>query len=91
MDCSMGGWVQSLGLSKALAGSGFYTAIYVLRLKFALCAHPFCPKLLKYGSMHLGLVLNLLHFFPDLGALYALGGAPNFYEIHPGLVIFTGN
>jgi hypothetical protein len=24
---------------------------------------------------------NLLHFLPDLGALYALRHAPNFYEI----------
>jgi hypothetical protein len=28
-------------------------------------------------------VLNLLHFLPDLGALYALHPTPNFYEIHP--------
>jgi hypothetical protein len=26
---------------------------------------------------------NLLHFLPDLDALYALRRAPNFYEIHP--------
>jgi hypothetical protein len=24
-----------------------------------------------------------MHFLPDLGVLYALGRAPNFYEIHP--------
>jgi hypothetical protein len=29
---------------------------------------------------------NLLHFLPDLAALYALHRAPNFYEIHPSLV-----
>jgi hypothetical protein len=33
--------------------------------------------------MHLSLALNLLHFFPDLSALYALRHTPNFYEIHP--------
>jgi hypothetical protein len=33
--------------------------------------------------MHLGLALNLLYFLPDLGALYALGRAPNFYDVHP--------
>jgi hypothetical protein len=26
---------------------------------------------------------NLLHFLPELGALYALRSAPSFYEIHP--------
>jgi hypothetical protein len=33
--------------------------------------------------MHLRLALNLQHFLLDLGALYALHLAPNFYEIHP--------
>jgi hypothetical protein len=33
--------------------------------------------------MHSHLALNLLHFHPDLGAVYALRHAPNFYEIHP--------
>jgi hypothetical protein len=33
--------------------------------------------------MHLRLIPNLLHFLPDLDALYALCCAPNFYEIHP--------
>jgi hypothetical protein len=33
--------------------------------------------------MYLRLTLNLLHFLPYLGALYALLLAPNFYEIHP--------
>jgi hypothetical protein len=35
------------------------------------------------GVMHLKFALNLLHFLPDLGALYALPRAPNFYEIQP--------
>jgi hypothetical protein len=26
---------------------------------------------------------NFLHFLQDLGELYALHRAPNFYEIHP--------
>jgi hypothetical protein len=29
--------------------------------------------------MNLHLALNLLHFLPDLGVLYALGHAPNFF------------
>ena len=33
--------------------------------------------------MHLRHVLNLVYFLSDLGALYALHHAPNFYEIHP--------
>jgi hypothetical protein len=33
--------------------------------------------------MYLRLTPNLLHFLPDLDALYPLGRAPNFYEIHP--------
>jgi hypothetical protein len=33
--------------------------------------------------MYLRLTPNLLHFPPDLDALYALRRAPNFYEIHP--------
>jgi hypothetical protein len=33
--------------------------------------------------MHLRLVLNLLHFLPDVGALYALRSTLTFYEIHP--------
>jgi hypothetical protein len=32
--------------------------------------------------MHLCIVLNLLHFLPGFGALYALRRVPNFYEIH---------
>jgi hypothetical protein len=32
--------------------------------------------------MYLRLMPNLLHFLPDLGALYTLYHAPNFYEIH---------
>jgi hypothetical protein len=35
--------------------------------------------------MHLRLALNLFHFLPDLGALYTLRCAPNFYEIDPWL------
>jgi hypothetical protein len=37
--------------------------------------------------MHLRLALKLLHFLPDLGELYALRFAPNFYEIHPWRVV----
>jgi hypothetical protein len=33
--------------------------------------------------MYMRLSPNLLHFLPDLGALYALRRSPNFYEIHP--------
>jgi hypothetical protein len=33
--------------------------------------------------MYLRLTPNLLHFLPDLDAIYALRRAPNFYEIHP--------
>jgi hypothetical protein len=36
--------------------------------------------------MQLRLLLNLLHFLSNLGALYALRRAPNFYEIHPLLM-----
>jgi hypothetical protein len=32
--------------------------------------------------MDLWIALNLLHFLPDLGAVYALRRLPNFYEIH---------
>jgi hypothetical protein len=32
--------------------------------------------------MYLRLTPNLMPFVPDLGALYALRHAPNFYEIH---------
>jgi hypothetical protein len=62
---------------------GFHKEIYTLRLQFALCAHLFCWNLLSLGIIALRLVLNLLHFLPSLGALYALRHAPNFYEIHP--------
>jgi hypothetical protein len=65
---------------------GFYKTIYSLRLKFTLYVHPFCINfLLKYDIIHLHLELNLLHFLPDKGALYALRRAPNFHEIHPSL------
>jgi hypothetical protein len=37
--------------------------------------------------MYLRLMPNLLHFLPDLNALYSLRHAPNFYEIHPWLCI----
>jgi hypothetical protein len=33
--------------------------------------------------MHLRLALNLLQFLPDLGMLFALRHAPDYYEIHP--------
>jgi hypothetical protein len=33
--------------------------------------------------MHFPLELNLLHFLPDFGALYAFRRAPNFSETHP--------
>jgi hypothetical protein len=39
--------------------------------------------------MYLGLTPNLLHFFPDVCALYALRCAPNFYEIHPKSLQWT--
>ncbi len=58
-----------------------HEAVYAFRLKFLLCAYPF-STLLYFGIMHLCLALNLLHFLPDLGALYALRCAPIFYEIH---------
>jgi hypothetical protein len=32
-----------------------------------------------------------LYFLPDLGALYALRRAPNFYEIHPRTHISEGS
>jgi hypothetical protein len=35
--------------------------------------------------MHLHLALNILHFLPDLGALFTLRLAPTFCEIHPVL------
>jgi hypothetical protein len=35
---------------------------------------------LKFGIMNLRLALNLLHFFPDLGALYALNIHPTFIK-----------
>jgi hypothetical protein len=41
--------------------------------------------------MYLRLTPNLLHFLPDLDALYALRPTPNFYEIHPrGVKTFIG-
>jgi hypothetical protein len=33
--------------------------------------------------MYLCLTPNLFHFLPDLGALYTLRHAPNYYEMHP--------
>jgi hypothetical protein len=66
---------------------GFHKAIYALRLKSALCAHPFSPNLLYFGIMHLPLAINLFHFLPDLGALYALCHVSNFYEIDPWWVV----
>jgi hypothetical protein len=74
----------SYKLSTQISWSGFHKAIYTLRLKIALCAHPFSTNLLSSDIMHLHLVLNLLHFLTDLGVLYALRHVPNFYEIHPG-------
>jgi hypothetical protein len=65
---------------------GFHKAIYALRLKFALCAHLF-PY---FSIMYLRLTPNLLHFLPDLDALYALCHTPNFYEIHPGYSFIAG-
>jgi hypothetical protein len=56
--------------------------VYALRLKFAFCAYPFCTNLLLFGSMHLQLAVNFLHFVQNLGVIYALGHSPNFYEIH---------
>jgi hypothetical protein len=58
-----------------LIRGGFHKAIYTLRLKFALYAHPFHKFTLIWH--------HVLHFFPDLGALFALCSGPNFYEIYP--------
>jgi hypothetical protein len=63
---------------------GFHREIYALRFKFALCAHLFCTNLIQLGIMHLRLALNLLHFLPDLGALYAV--RPTFMKSTPNLL-----
>ncbi len=56
-------------------GGGFHKAIYALRLKFEQI----------YPNLYHAFVLNSLCFLPDLGLLYALCPAPNFYEIYPSL------
>jgi hypothetical protein len=49
-------------------------------------AHIFFPF---FSIMYLRLTPNLLDFLPELGALYALRRAPNFYEIHPWLLMYV--
>jgi hypothetical protein len=73
---------QPLHLSDHFTRGGFHKKSYDLPLKFVLCATTFSTNLLEFGKMHLRLPLNLKHFLPDLGALYILRCAPNYYEIH---------
>jgi hypothetical protein len=42
----------------------FHKAIYALRLKFALSAHPFCTNLPEYGIKHLRTCAQLIAFSP---------------------------
>jgi hypothetical protein len=75
--------LQHLTNSVEHNGGVFQNAIFALCIKFALCAHPICTNLLKFGIVHLPHTLNLLHFHLDLSDFYALHCAPNLYEINP--------
>jgi hypothetical protein len=51
---------------------GIHKAIYALRLKSMLYAHPICTNLPSYGMMHMRPALNLLQFSTRFGCAQLL-------------------